>query len=145
MTASRAAVAGGFATAALAVAGCGASTHATTPPTSSAKQPNPSAAPYSLARTKSCLRARHVRVRSVVPSDLKLRALRDGAQRTSFEARLGTRRVGVAIVPQIANASLLVELLQPAGPYHVVTRDNAVIIYRSSAKAAAAIVRGCLR
>jgi hypothetical protein len=101
---------------------------------------------YSLGATTRCLEARGAVVEAIRPRDSRLRALRDLAQRTSQEARIGSKVVGLAFLPTAERAQLLVELLTvPRDPYRVERRTNVVLLARPRDRGAAAIVVGCLR
>jgi hypothetical protein len=71
--------------------------------------------------------------------------LRDLAQRRAFEVRVGGDVVAVAFAPNVAGASLLVELLTlPDTHYEVVQRENVALLHRS-AGTGLAVVSSCLR
>jgi hypothetical protein len=98
--------------------------------------------PYSLAATSRCLRGAGFAVSKVRSQDPRLRALGDLAQRTSLELRREGQTLGVAF----GDTQLLAELLRvPDDPYRLEVRRNALLMYRPSARAAAALLRGCLR
>lgn len=125
---------------ALGVAGGSAETAAGSPAGPAA------AARYSLSATTRCLEARGASVKPVRPLDSQLRQLRDLAQRTSREARLGRQSVGLAFTQSEANAELLVELLAvPNNAYRVVQRRNVVLMYKLGSRAALADTVECLR
>jgi hypothetical protein len=101
---------------------------------------------YSLSRTVACLEKAKARVTRIQPRDRDLRALRDLAQRTSRQAVVRRQLAAFAVVPSVANAKLLVELLQvPGTPYRIVRVGNAVILHRPMNATAFRAVRGCLR
>jgi hypothetical protein len=98
--------------------------------------------PYSLAATRRCLRGAGFAVSKVRSQDPRLRALGDLAQRTSLELRRGGQTLGVAF----GDTQLLADLLRvPDDPYRLEVRRNALLMYPPSARAAAALLRGCLR
>jgi hypothetical protein len=105
----------------------------------------PSAAPYSGSGLSSCLRGRGGVLGPVQARDATLRSLRDAAQRTSFEARIGRELVGVAVEPSIANAELLVEVLSlPGNGYGITRADNVVLLTHSADHAALLSSLTCL-
>ena len=100
---------------------------------------------YSKAPTVSCLREKQVAVAAVRPADRRLRALRDLAQKTSWQASKGKLVVGVSIGRNESEAELLVELLRvPNTPYRLEQRSNAVLVYLPPAASLAKKVRACL-
>ena len=100
---------------------------------------------YHRAPTVSCLKEKRVVVTTVVPADRRLRALRDLAQKTSWQAKLGSRVVGVSINRTAADAELLLELLRvPNDAYRHERSANAVLLYRPSAAPLARTIRACL-
>lgn len=100
---------------------------------------------YRKAPTVSCLRGKNVAVAAIKPSDRRLRALRDLAQKTSWQATLRKGVVGVAIGRNANDAELLVELLSvPNDRYRLERRANAVLLYRPTAATLAKTVRNCL-
>lgn len=97
---------------------------------------------YALEPTRRCLRDAGFAVSKVRSTDPRLRALGDLAQRTSLEARRGGQTLGLAL----GDTRLLASLLRvPNDPYRLEVRRNALLMYRPSARAAATILRGCLR
>jgi hypothetical protein len=133
------------ATAALVVGLSGAGSVPVTAATSSSA--NGVAAPsYRKAPTVACLRRQKVVVTGIAPADRRLRALRDLAQKTSWQAKLGTRVVGVSLNADTSSAELLEELLRvPRDPYRLERRSNALLLYKPTALPLARIVRTCLR
>jgi hypothetical protein len=100
---------------------------------------------YGKARTVSCLRGKGAVVTPVTPANRRLRALRDLAQKTSWQAKLGADIVGVAISRSADDAGLLVELLRvPRDPYRIERRNNVVLLYSPASSPLAQVVRGCL-
>ena len=100
---------------------------------------------YRKTPTVSCLRRANVAVTAIRPLDRRLRALRDLAQTTSWQASSGGRVVGVSINRTANDAAFLVELLRvPNTPYRLERRANAVLVYLSSASTLATRVRSCL-
>lgn len=98
--------------------------------------------PYSLERTRACLRAEGFTVAPVRSTDPRLRALGDLAQQTSFQIERGGRTLGVAF----GDAQLLESLLRvPDDPYRLEVRRNALLMYPPVSRAEAADLRGCLR
>jgi hypothetical protein len=109
-------------------------------PTSTTATPPPP--PYALGPTRRCLEAAGFAVAPVRPSDPRLRALRDLAQRTSLQAGRDGRTLGLAF----GDAELLASLLEvPNDPYRLEVRRNALLMYRPLAKREAAVLRSCLR
>jgi len=105
-----------------------------------------SSAPYSLAASTRCLRANGATVARVQPRNARLRALRDLAQRTSREVRVGSRIVGIAFVERSSDAELLIDLLRvPSDPYRLQRRQNVIMMARPRDRRAAALVTSCLR
>ena len=101
---------------------------------------------YSLAGTSRCLVRHKAKVGAVVPSDRRLRALRDLAQRNSIQAVFDTGRVGLAFSRSESQAKLLVELLTvPKDPYVLVRRANVVLMYKPAQKRAFTTTVACLR
>jgi hypothetical protein len=101
---------------------------------------------YSLRSVSSCLARQRAVVSRVFYKDKYLRALHDLAQQTSRQAVLRERLVGFAVVPTVANAQLLAELLLvPGSPYRIVQRRNVVLMYKPSAAQAFRAVIACLR
>lgn len=108
--------------------------------------PAASAPLYTLAATKRCLVAQGARVTSVRATDVRLKALRDVAQRNSIQVTSSKGTVGIAISRSPSDAALLAEVLQvPRDPYHVVLRRNALLMFRSASKRAFDAAAGCLR
>ena len=106
----------------------------------------PTASPYSRSKTVACLTTRGATVQKIRPTDPRLRAIRDVAQRQSVEIRLKDARLAVAFGRNIAEAQLLVELLTvPSDPYRIQRRGNVVILYRARDSRTFAIVARCLR
>lgn len=104
------------------------------------------AGPYSLSASTRCLEARGASVARVRPLDTHLRRLRDLAQRTSREARVGKQSVGLAFARSEAGAELLVELLTvPNMTYRLAQRSNVVLMYKPASRAALADAVACLR
>jgi hypothetical protein len=124
----------GAAAAALAAAALSASAvQAATPPA------------YTLTATKRCLVARGVKVTAVQPSDVRLKALHDLAQHTSFQATSKKGTVGIAFSRSARDAASLASLIQvPKDPYHVVLRRNALLMFKTRSKPAFDAVVACL-
>ena len=113
-----------------------------TPVTTGGAATVPKPPPYSLAATRRCLEGAGFAVSKVRSPDPRLRALGDLAQQTSLELRRGARTLGVAF----GDTQLLLGLLRvPNDPYRLEVRRNALLMYRPSARAAAVLLRGCLR
>lgn len=105
------------------------------------------ASPYSRLPTIACLKRRGATVADIGTNDPGLRGLRDLAQRRSVVVRFrDNARVGVAFLPNVAGAELLVELLTvPRAQYAVTSRGNVVIQYRNRDADALSSVVGCLK
>jgi hypothetical protein len=102
--------------------------------------------PFALRPTVVCLQRRHVVVTPVRPTNRRLQALHDLAQKTSREARLGKVVVGLAFEQSSGNASLLYELLQvPKDPLRLEQRRNVVLLSPRRASALRTFVLRCLR
>ena len=104
------------------------------------------AMPYGLQATSRCLsRVPGVSV-TKVSTNRRLRAMRDLAQQTSVVVRFRQHRVGLAVLPNAAQARLLAELLRaPRDPYRIVLRRNALLFFLPSAQVAFELTAGCLR
>jgi hypothetical protein len=101
---------------------------------------------YAMAPTRRCLVKLGAVVGRVRASDARLRALRDLAQRNSFQAMLGGRTVAMAFGRDVAAAQLLVELLTvPRDPYRLTRRANVVFLYRPRSRQAFSRAASCLR
>lgn len=101
---------------------------------------------YAREPTTGCLERGGAVVSDLRPSDPRLQALRDLAQRDSLEVTFGGQSVGLAFVPDAAAAELLVELLEvPDDPYRVTNDRNVVLMYKPSAAQAFRLATGCLR
>lgn len=101
---------------------------------------------YRKAPTVACLRQEGVAIAPIKPIDRRLRALRDLAQKTSWQARKGSAVVGASLSRNADDAQFLLELLRvPRDRYRLVARGNAVLLYLPAASGLAAVVRGCLR
>ena len=101
---------------------------------------------YTLAATKRCLVARGVRVTTVRPTDIRLKALHDLAQHTSIEATSRRGVVGLAFLRNASDAAFLAETLRvPNDPYHVVLRKNALLMFRDRSRKAFEVAVACLR
>jgi hypothetical protein len=106
----------------------------------------PSVAPYSLNRSTACMAKRGAVVGRVVPTNRRLRALRDLAQKTSRQARLGKVVVGMAFARSTSDASFLVELLRvPKDPLRLEQHRNVVLLSPETPTRARTLVLGCLR
>jgi hypothetical protein len=82
----------------------------------------------------------------VRPSDTRLRALRDLAQKTSVQARVGRDVVGLAFTRTASEAQFLAELLEvQKDPYRLSRRRNVVLLYRPAPSGARTAVGACLR
>jgi hypothetical protein len=100
---------------------------------------------YGKGPTVSCLRGKGAAVTAVTPANRRLRALRDLAQKTSWQAKLGGDVVGVAIGRSAGEAAMLVDLLRiPNDRYRIERRDNAVLLYAPASADLAQVIRGCL-
>ena len=78
--------------------------------------------------------------------DSQMRQLRDLAQRTSREVRIGTRSIGLAFTRTVGDATILVELLTvPNDVYRIVRLRNVVLMYKPVARPAFAAASACLR
>src|SRR6266540_3472901 len=94
-----------------------------------------SAPHFSLEATSRCLVRRDAKVGRVLPSDQRLRALRDLAQRTSIQVKLPTGLVGIAFSKTASDARLLAELLVvPKDPYRIAVRGNALLMYKPASR-----------
>ena len=129
------------------VAGAGAGVAAHTAVSSATRSGSADAAPvYRKAPTVSCLRQKGIVVAAIKPVDRRLRALRDLAQKTSWQAKKGSRVVGASINRSVDDARFLLDLLRvPNDRYRLDSRGNAVLLYLPAASSLATVVRGCLR
>lgn len=101
---------------------------------------------YGLEPTKRCLEGRGAAASEVRPTDERLQALRDLAQRNSFQVTVGAEVVGMAFAASGSDAQLLAELLTvPEDRYRIVTKENVVLIFRSPAEATFRASVECLR
>jgi hypothetical protein len=101
---------------------------------------------YTLAATKRCLVARGVRVTTIRPTDLRLKALHDLAQHTSIEATSRRGIVALAFLRNASDAAFLAETLRvPNDPYHVVLRKNTLLMFRDRSRKAFDVAVACLR
>lgn len=105
----------------------------------------PSKPIHSLPLTLRCLERRRLSVDRRLPTDPRLRALRDLAQRTSVVVQVRRAQVGLAVASGISEAELLVELLRAPGPYRILRRRNAVVVYRRAQASEALEITRCLR
>ena len=102
--------------------------------------------PYARRATVACLQARGAVVGPVRPANSRLRALRDLAQKTSVQAKIGTAVVGIAFGRSDSDALFLIELLSvPKDPLQLERQRNVVLLYPKTASAAHSAVVGCLR
>lgn len=134
----------GAAAALLLLAGCGGSDDdgAGRPAATTTARPLPL---YELAATRRCLTGTGAVVRRLDADAGRLRALRDLAQKTSYEVRVDGTRIGLVIAASVADARLLEMLLRaPGDTYRLERRRNAVLMYRNADRRRVAIVRGCL-
>lgn len=100
---------------------------------------------YRKAPTVACVRRARADVTAIAPADKRLRALRDLAQKTSWQAKRGADVVGVSINRTSNDAQLLIELLRvPRDRYRLERKANAVLLYVPSSRALASAVRACL-
>jgi hypothetical protein len=133
------AAAGALLAAAAVAAGCASNTDTRTTPVAAVK-------PYAMTPTRACLRADGATVSAVRPSDRRLQAFGDLAQRNSIEARSTRGLVALAFTRSDRDAQLLAELLRvPKDPYRLLVRRNAVVFALRSAPRAMALALGCLR
>jgi hypothetical protein len=101
---------------------------------------------YSLTATKNCLRASGAELGQVRRTDRRRIAISDLAQRTSFESRRRGASVIFAFTKGPSEASFLREMLfVPGNPYVLQVQGNVVVMYRPSARNAAAAAIRCLR
>jgi hypothetical protein len=101
---------------------------------------------YSMAATKTCLRAAGAVITRVHRTDRRRIAVSDVAQRTSFEARLRGASVILAFARGESEAAIVRELLSaPQNPYLLRLKTNVVLMYRPAAARAAAAAIRCLR
>jgi hypothetical protein len=101
---------------------------------------------YSRTPTLACLRKKGAVVGRVVPVNNRMRALRDLAQKTSVQARVGKATIGLVFARSHSEAVLLVELLTvPRDPYLLERHDNVVVLSPKTARAARSSVIGCLK
>ncbi len=103
------------------------------------------APPYSLQSTTRCLQRRGMTIDRKPPTDPRLRALRDLAQRNSLVVRSNGQAVGIAVTRGAPEAALLRELLRAPGQHEVTLRRNAVFVFRPAAEATFDIAEACLR
>ena len=104
------------------------------------------AAPWASEPTRRCLEGGGATVAPLQARDPRLQALRDLAQQTSFEVRLGDAVVGVAVTAGTAPAQQLADLLLvPDDPYRVVVDRNVVAMYRPASEPAFRATVACLR
>jgi hypothetical protein len=102
--------------------------------------------PYALRASTVCLQHRGAVVGRVIATNRRLRALRDLAQKTSRQARLGKVVVGMAFTRSTSDASFLVELLSvPRDPLRLEQRRNVVLLSPKSPTRARLLVLACLR
>jgi hypothetical protein len=102
--------------------------------------------PYSLRATVACLHQRGGVVGPVRPTNRRLRALRDLAQKASVQVQMHGAVIGVAFRASAADASFLHEILQvPNDPLRLEQRRNVVLLAPKNAPAARSAVIGCLR
>jgi hypothetical protein len=87
-----------------------------------------------------------VKVGAVRPTNRRLKALHDLAQKTSREARYRGAVVGFAFERSLSGADLLYELLQvPKDPLRLEQRRNVVLLSPKKPSRLRTIVLGCLR
>ena len=98
-----------------------------------------------LRPTLQCLERRRLSVDMRLPADPRLRALRDLAQKKSVVVHVGQARLGLAVTSGVSEAELLVELLSAPGPYGILRRRNAVVVYRRGQRSEAVELTRCLR
>jgi hypothetical protein len=111
-------------------------------PALSSKPPDP----YSLRASVTCLKQRGAIVTSVKPTNHRLRALRDIAQRTSVQIRIGRAVAGLAVGKSTSEGALLYELLQvPNDPLRLERRRNVVLLSPTWARAARLTIIDCLK
>ena len=103
------------------------------------------APPFSLQSTTRCLLRRGMTIDRKPPTDPRLRAVRDLAQRNSVVVRSKGQAVGVAVTRGTPEAALLRELLSAPGQHRVTLRRNAVLVFRPASEATFHIVEACLR
>lgn len=97
-------------------------------------------------RMRRCLRAKGAALSRVPRTTKSMALLHDLAQRTSFLARIRRSEVGVGVMPSVANAQLLVELLfVPNSGYRIHRRGNVVFLSRASGRKALRVALGCAR
>jgi hypothetical protein len=102
--------------------------------------------PYARQPTVACLERHGGVVSHVRATNRRVRALRDLAQKTSFQVRLGNAVVAIAITRSQSDASFLFELLQvPKDPLVLGRQRNAVLLSPHRPASARRIVLGCLR
>jgi hypothetical protein len=102
--------------------------------------------PYALQRTVTCLKHRGAVVGRIIPTNRRLRALRDLAQKTSVQARLRGVVIGLAFARSTSSAGLLFELLTvPRDPLRLEQQRNVILLSPKTARTAHATVVGCLR
>ena len=83
---------------------------------------------------------------SVKPTNLRLRALRDIAQKTSAEVKIRGATVALAFGHSTSDGALLYELLQiPNDPLHLDRRRNVVLLSPKRASVARLEVIDCLK
>lgn len=125
-----------LASVALLLAGCGDGRGArTSAGTGAATTPTP-APNFTLSATRRCLAAHGATVTNVRPTDSRLKAFRDLAQRNSLEAGTARGSVAIAFATSDGNAELLAELLRvPKDSYRIVVRRNVVLYARKRSRA----------
>jgi len=102
--------------------------------------------PFALRPTASCLARHGVAVGTVRPSNRRLQALHDLAQKTSREARYKGAVVGLAFERSTGSAGLLYELLQvPKDPLRLEQKRNVVLLSPRKPSALHTLVLRCLR
>jgi hypothetical protein len=115
-------------------------------PTALSAAPSGAKAPYLRTATTACLIRRGAVVGRVRPTNARLRALRDLAQKNSMQVRFRGATVGIAFGRSTNDAGLLFELLQvPKDPLRLEQLRNAVLLSPKRSTAARSAVLRCLQ
>jgi hypothetical protein len=123
--------------------GCKSTDRTTT--TAASQPPDPTAAPFEQRRTLDCLRRAGATVARLEPANSELRAVRDLAQRTSFQVQVDGELVALVFGRDVAAAVLLEELVAvPDSAYATTRRGNVVVLYRRDEPSALRRVAVCL-